>query len=242
MENSPKSKKCTKCKHFLLFENFKTNQRTGQLTKTCKKCLDRGKILEDKAKCPHRRRKSRCCECGGDSLCPHNLQKNHCKRCGGSNICHHERIKRQCRDCLGSRFCMHKKLRPYCKACGGSQICAHNKQRQTCSICDPAGHLAGIVRSRVYHALQKDKEMSSQEYLGCDIDTFKQHIESQFVEGMTWGNFGSEWHIDHKIPLKYQQDGIPPTLEEVSKRLYYLNTQPMWASENISKGNRFISE
>ena len=32
--------------------------------------------------------------------------------------------------------------------------------------------------------------MSSTEYLGCDIDTFKAHIESQFKEGMTWESHG----------------------------------------------------
>ena len=86
--------------------------------------------------------------------------------------------------------------------------------------------------------------MSSKQYLqyGCNIDTFKQHIESQFTVGMSWKNYGSEWHIDHKIPLKYQEEGQPPTLEKVAERLHYLNTQPMWASENMSKGNRFISE
>ena len=81
--------------------------------------------------------------------------------------------------------------------------------------------------------------MSSTEYLGCDIDTFKAHIESQFKEGMTWESHG-EWHIDHKIPLKYKRNGETPSLEEVALRLHYTNTQPMWASENISKGNHYI--
>ena len=78
--------------------------------------------------------------------------------------------------------------------------------------------------------------MSSTEYLGCDIDTFKAHIESQFKEGMTWESHG-EWH---KILLKYKRNGETPSLEEVALRLHYTNTQPMWASENISKGNHYI--
>ena len=41
--------------------------------------------------------------------------------------------------------------------------------------------------------------------------------------------------FDHKIPLKYKQDGISPTLEEVAKRLHYTNTQPLWATDNIFK-------
>ena len=82
--------------------------------------------------------------------------------------------------------------------------------------------------------------MHSIEYTECTIEQLKQHIETQFKEGMTWGNYG-EWHVDHKIPLAFKEDGKIPTLEEVTKRLHYLNTQPLWASENMSKGNRYIS-
>ena len=59
-----------------------------------------------------------------------------------------------------------------------------------------------LVPGRVYFALKNDKEMSSTEYLRCNIETFKKHIEQQFTEGMSWENYG-ERHIDHKIPLKY---------------------------------------
>ena len=45
-----------------------------------------------------------------------------------------------------------------------------------------------------------------------------------------------EWHIDHKIPLKYNK----ASLEEVIQWLRYTNTQPIWASENMSKGCRYI--
>ena len=95
---------------------------------------------------------------------------------------------------------------------------------------DPLGHLTGVVRACVYIALKNDNEISSTEYLGCNIETFKKHIEQQFTKGMSWENYG-EWHIDHKIPLKYNK----PSLEEVVQRLHYTNTQPMWASENMSK-------
>ena len=86
-------------------------------------------------------------------------------------------------------------------------------------------------------ALKNNKEMSSTEYLGCNTETFKKHIEQQFTEGMSWENYG-EWHIDHKIPLKYNR----PSLEEVAQQLHYTSTQSMWVSENISKGSRYISD
>lgn len=115
------------------------------------------------------------------------------------------------------------------------------EDQNECKDCDPIGHLASVVRCRVRDALRTNKEMPSKEYLGCDISTFKRHIEAQFTEGMTWQNY-REWHIDHKELLKYKQDDEVPTVEEVAERLHYLNTQPLWASENISKGNRYMSK
>ena len=75
------------------------------------------------------------------------------------------------------------------------------------------------------------------EYLGCNIETFKKHTEQHFTEGMSWENYG-EWQIDHKIPLKHNK----PLLEKVDQRLHCTDTQPMWASEIMSKGFRYISD
>ena len=82
--------------------------------------------------------------------------------------------------------------------------------------------------------------MRSKEYLGCDIGTFRAHIEVQFTDGMSWENYG-KWHIDHRVPLQYKKDGKAPTMEEVVERLHYTNTQPLWASENMAKCNRYIA-
>jgi hypothetical protein len=56
---------------------------------------------------------------------------------------------------------------------------------------------------------------------------------------MTWENYG-EWEIDHITPVLYKQDGVKPTIEEVGRRLHYLNCQPMWKMENMKKGNRYV--
>jgi len=118
--------------------------------------------------------------------------------------------------------------------------CEHNTQKQRCKICDPNGHLKSIVSGRVRQALKSSKSKRSIEYLGCDIETFRQHISDKFTEGMSWANHG-EWEIDHCIPIKYKQDGVEPTLEEVALRLHYTNTQPLWKKDNRSKGNRCIT-
>ena len=134
-------------------------------------------------------------------------QCTQCKRSRQQTKCEHGRQRSGCKDCGGSHICGHNKRRSECKYCGRSQICEHNKKRSEYPTCNPLGHLTGVVRARV---LKNDKEMGSTEYLGCNIKTFKQHIEQQFTEGMSWENY-SEWHIDHKIPLKYNK----PSPEEV---------------------------
>jgi len=56
---------------------------------------------------------------------------------------------------------------------------------------------------------------------------------------MTWDNYG-EWHIDHIKPIQFKENGVAPTMEEVIKRLHYTNLQPLWALDNITKGNRWV--
>ena len=65
--------------------------------------------------------------------------------------------------------------------------------------------------------------------IDCTIEEFKKHIEKSFQEGMSWGNHGDVWHIDHIIPLKYEN----PTLEEVIERLHYTNTQALTIADNL---------
>jgi hypothetical protein len=77
-------------------------------------------------------------------------------------------------------------------------------------------------------------------YLGCTIQNFMAHIESQFKDNMDWTNHG-EWHIDHVIPLTYKENPEDVLTEDITiERLHYTNTQPLWAADNIAKGNRFI--
>ena len=82
------------------------------------------------------------------------------------------------------------------------------------------------------------KDKRTQQYLGCTWARYKAYLTTRLGEGMTWENYGKVWHIDHIIPIMYNN----PTEEEVKQRLHFSNTQPMLAVENISKGNRYIGE
>lgn len=71
--------------------------------------------------------------------------------------------------------------------------------------------------------------------LGYSRFDLMKRIEFQFKDGMNWGNYG-EWHIDHKKPLaRFISQGItdPKIVNALS------NLQPLWAKDNISKGDKF---
>lgn len=228
-----KDKKCPTCKCYKYPSQYFNS--TGRLLKTCGDCRAKDAANREKNKCDHGRQKSKCKDCGGGAICTHGKVRSRCVDCKGGQICEHSRLRTFCRDCGGNSFCIHNIIRSKCKECGGGSVCDHERLRSSCKECDKNGHLSGIVRSQVHKAIKHDKEFSSKEYIGCDIVFYRQYIEKQFKEGMTWENYG-EWHIDHIIPLKYES----PTLEEVIKRLHHTNTQPLWADENMAKGNRFI--
>lgn len=78
------------------------------------------------------------------------------------------------------------------------------------------------------------KKSKIQDILGCSYNEFKVYIESKFTEGMNWEN-RKEWHLDHIIPISWAK-----TEEEIIKLNHFTNFQPLWAIENMKKGNRYV--
>lgn len=72
--------------------------------------------------------------------------------------------------------------------------------------------------------------------LGYGIPELRLHIERQFLPGMGWGNMG-EWHIDHIIPLaRFTITG--PDDPELRRAWALTNLRPLWAADNIAKGDK----
>ncbi len=100
---------------------------------------------------------------------------------------------------------------------------------------NPLYRLKANLRTRLSHLLKAkkwNKNCHFSEYLGCTLEKFKIWVESKFVPGMSWSNYG-EWHIDHIVPISIAQ-----TEKEVYELFHYGNLQPLWGIDNIKKSNK----
>ncbi len=80
--------------------------------------------------------------------------------------------------------------------------------------------------------------------LGYTVEELKSHLESQFVKGMSWKNYTKcadkrrrVWQIDHIIP----QSHLPYSgFDHPNFRMVWAlsNLRPIWARDNLKKGNR----
>lgn len=208
--------------------------------------------------CLHKKVKGQCIECSPDSICSHKIPKTKCRECGGGSYCKHNKIRSNCDDCgKGVPKCKHGVRKRNCKICGNKckhgkltkSICkqckrgtcpCHNKYR--CKDHNPNQYFAFSIRKRLTVIWKRDKFTKSKKtfkLLGCDMVTFRAHIEKQFTEGMTWDNYGhgsGKWQFDHVVPLLYGD----PDQKTIEGRMHYTNIQPMWSHENAVKGNRYV--
>ncbi len=102
---------------------------------------------------------------------------------------------------------------------------------------DEGFKLSCALRDRLNDAVSRDAKVGSAvNDLGCSIELFKEYIEERFKDGMTWDNWSLYgWHLDHIIPLSSFD------LTDRSQYLracHYTNLQPLWARDNLSKGNK----
>lgn len=97
-----------------------------------------------------------------------------------------------------------------------------------------------LVRNRLYKFIistngKLNKNNKTFDIVGCSPEFLKEYLEKQFTEGMSWELMGHHIHIDHITPLSSAS-----TEEELYKLCHYTNLQPLWAQENLSKGNKII--
>jgi hypothetical protein len=109
----------------------------------------------------------------------------------------------------------------------------NKKRRETDILFNLKNNISHRVRE--FLKLKKiTKKNKTFEIVGCSPQFLKEHLENQFVDGMTWDN-RSEWHIDHIIPLSSAK-----IEDELYKLCHYTNLQPLWAEDNLKKSNKIL--
>lgn len=105
---------------------------------------------------------------------------------------------------------------------------------------DPSFGIMLSLRARVKNSLKgKDKSSSTVGLVGCSMIELKKYLESQFKEGMSWENYGIEWHIDHIVPCSFFD-----LSNEDHQRICFnwRNLQPLWKKDNLSKNRKLPSD
>ncbi len=109
----------------------------------------------------------------------------------------------------------------------------------------PSFRITENLRRRLNSAVS-DRRESFGELLGCGIAFLIKRIEGMWGNGMSWENYGrckqtgrnSGWEIDHIRPCA-SFDLTDP--EQQKQCFHYTNLQPLWASKNASKNDRWES-
>lgn len=119
-----------------------------------------------------------------------------------------------------------------------------------------------IIRNEEYSNYIKSlKENSPRnkklKWLGCSRKEFILYIESLFLDGMNWNNYGAgyivgeggkpllnqsgkciklnQWQIDHIRPISSFDLNNP---DDLSKIHFFKNLHPMWAEDHMAKGGK----
>jgi len=77
-----------------------------------------------------------------------------------------------------------------------------------------------------------NKETSTMNYIGCNIQFLREWFEFNFTDEMSWDNYGSFWSIDHIIPVS-KFDLIDET--QKNKCWNWTNLVPVQVNYNSSK-------
>lgn len=150
----------------------------------------------------------------------------------------------RCRDCIRlkgrkyyrkhrERIRREKKTREYRRKFNAYYRKYAKRRRRT----DPAYRIKKNLRAALWSALNGAQKVApTMELIGCTPEELKAHLESQFLPGMTWENYGQPgWEIDHIIPCA-SFDLTDPAQQKVC--FHYTNLQPLWGPDNWAKSDR----
>lgn len=99
----------------------------------------------------------------------------------------------------------------------------------------PSARIRNAVSARIWAALKGRSDGALFSRLGYAEAELIAHLEAQFQPGMGWDNYG-DWHVDHVKPCALFDQADPVQFAECWA---LANLQPLWASDNITKGAKY---
>jgi Zn-finger protein len=104
---------------------------------------------------------------------------------------------------------------------------------------NPSYKLITNQRTRITGILKKHKTTKTLDLLGCSAQFLRTYLESKFLDGMNWENYGKYgWHVDHIIPCSSFDLADS---EQQKKCFHYTNLQPLWAIDNLKKSSKILT-
>jgi hypothetical protein len=196
-----------------------------------------------------------------------NIKKKHCPTCDKWKIfdqfnkqsSSHDNLARMCRDCIISYRQKKRKNEQKYKDYDSTYNEKYKKSGRRAEVnkiwydknreriikkmveyhkkryhSNPTYRLLILCRTRFNKILSNQsvkKSKSFKDLVGKDPDELRTYIESKFKKGMTWENI----HIDHIIPCSTFD---MKNEEEQQKCFHWSNLQPLFAKDNLKKGNK----
>jgi predicted nucleic acid-binding Zn ribbon protein len=255
----PKEKNCESCKKSyspvvanqvycgeicyqksVLESRIKKLEERGQIKKKCKKCsksffITGGNNLYCSKQCNEAFAREKAQEYYRENKVlkgPFSEEKE-CIECNMTFIAKNERTLWCSYECKYKTQYRRRKERGELEYDGDYMRKYHKERRDN----DPKFNMIGRIRHRTREAIKRGgftKRSKTYNMLGCEWETLKEHIEKQFVDGMSWDNM-SEWDLDHIYPLSWCY-----TIEELEIYSHYTNLKPLWREDNLKKGNKYI--
>ena len=106
-----------------------------------------------------------------------------------------------------------------------------DKKRMECKLFAMRKRLS-IIHRLALRRVGLIKRSSTFTMLGYTPQDLADHLERQFVKGMTWDN-RHKWHIDHIVPISTAE-----TEADVIALNQLSNLRPIWAKDNLAKSDK----
>lgn len=155
-----------------------------------------------------------------------------------------------CKEC-GITYSKRQKNGKYCAPCRREVRLVSNRERARIARSTPEGReafreyfrkrgqradvqLSQRMKGGIRNSLNSGKQGRSwREMVPYSLEDLMEHLERQFVKGMTWDN-RDQWHIDHIRPLASFEFSTPEC-DGFQQAWALTNLRPLWATENRVK-------